>query len=206
MEADKILFIDTETGGLDPSVNSLLSMAFVVWRKFKIVAVKEILINDGILNVTEKALEINGIVLEEHKKVAVNPSEAIIMLDQFLDLHFHPDEKITLGGHNINFDVNFIKNFLSKNGYNFNRRFSHRYVDTATILYYLYLSNKIAQKAISSQEAFDFFGITVENRHTALSDAVATTKLFTILLKKIYKNVKLGGTSKPNLFEPDLIE
>lgn len=206
MDSDKILFIDTETGGLDPNVNSLLSIAFVVWKKFRIVASKEVLIDDGILNVTEKALEINGIILEEHKKVAISPSEAIKVLEEFLSLHFRPDEKITIGGHNVNFDVNFIKYFFNKNGYNFNKRFSHRYVDTATILYYLYLSNKISQKAISSQEAFDFFGIVVENRHTALSDAIATTKLFTILLKKIYKTAKLGGTSKPNLFESDIIE
>lgn len=207
MKSDKILFIDTETGGLDPIKNSLLSIAFIVWQEFKIVDTKEILINDGVLNVTEYALQINGINIEEHKKVAIKPPEAINELDHFLSIYFTPDEKITLGGHNINFDVNFLRQFLSENNYSFNKRFSHRYVDTATILYYLYLSGKIEQKALSSQEAFEFFGISLDNRHTALGDAIATAKLFSILLKKIYKNVKirtLDNRNLPNLFEQEL--
>lgn len=187
MRPDKILFIDTETGGLDPSEYSLLSLSVVVWQEFNIVGSKEILINDGILNVTSKALEINGINIEEHKKNALTPSDAIKELDNFLTHHFLIDEKITLGGHNINFDVNFLKQFLLSNKYNWFQRFSHRYVDTATILYYLYLSGKLKQKPISSQEAFDYFGISVEGRHTALGDAIATAKLFTTLIRLIYK-------------------
>lgn len=54
--------------------------------------------------------------------------------------------------------------------------------DTSSILYYLYLAGHIKQKAISSDEAFDYFGIKVEGRHTAIGDAIATAKLFTKLL------------------------
>src|SRR5260221_5314788 len=177
MRPDKILFVDTETGGLDPSKNSLLSVAFAVWQEFDIRATKEILINDGVLSVTSKAMEITGIDLNEHKSKANSVEDAIKDLNMFLSDHFEDGEKITLGGHNITFDVNFLKHFLTSNGYNWSKRFSHRYVDTATILYYLYLSGNLKQKAISSQEAFDLFGIQVTGRHTALGDVVATTKL-----------------------------
>ena len=85
------------------------------------------------------------------------------------------------------------------NGYNFPQRFSHRYVDTATILYYLYLSGKLKQKTISSQEAFDFFAIHVDKRHTALSDAIGTTKLFSTLLRVIYKGAKIKQAGNPDL-------
>ncbi|MEP7318648.1 MAG: 3'-5' exonuclease [Panacibacter sp.] len=204
MRPDKILFIDTETGGLDPSKNSLLSLALVVWQEFEIVGSKEILINDGLLNSTPQALKINGINLEEHKKNAFHPKEVLKEFDDFLNFHFLSNEKITLAGHNINFDVNFLKYFLLENNYSYFKRFSHRYVDTATILYYLYLSGKIKQKAISSQEAFDLFGISVEGRHTALGDAIATAKLFTILLRIISKNARVKATEQeqmPNLFD-----
>ncbi|SRR5260221_12110259 len=204
MKPDRILFIDTETGGLDPLKNSLLSVAFVVWQEFKIIGTKEIFINDGILNVTSESFEINKIDLKKHKKISFNPQDAIKELDNFLNQHFNKDEKITLGGHNINFDVNFLKHFLVSNSYNFSHRFSHRYVDTSTILYYLYLSGKLKQKAISSQEAFDLFGIQVNKRHSALADAIATTDLFTTLLRIIYKTVKIkqsGEKHSPSLFE-----
>jgi len=207
MKPDKILFVDTETGGLDSNKNSLLSMAFVVWQEFEIIGTKEILINDGVLDVTEVALKINGINIESHKKNAKPPLEAISDLEDFLAKYFRPDEKITLGGHNINFDVNFIRHFLNQNNYNFSKRFSHRYVDTATILYFLYLSGKLKQKALSSQEAFDIFGISVDNRHTALGDAIATAELFTKLLRTIFRDVKIKKSDiakMPSLFEQEL--
>ncbi len=47
MKADKILFIDTETGGLDPASHSLLSLALVVWKELEARASIEILINDA---------------------------------------------------------------------------------------------------------------------------------------------------------------
>lgn len=196
MRSDKIVFIDTETGGLNPAENSLLSLALVVWQEYRILDTREILINDGVLNVTESALKINGIDVTEHRVHALPPAQAIQELDLFLNLHFSPDEKITLGGHNINFDVNFLKHFLVSHNYNYSKRFSHRYVDTATILYYLYLTRKIKKKAISSQEAFDLFAIPVDARHTALGDAVATATLFTTLLKDVVKNAKVKQVDK----------
>ncbi|MEO6729828.1 MAG: 3'-5' exonuclease [Ferruginibacter sp.] len=204
MKPDKILFIDTETGGLDPFVNSLLSIAFVVWQNFNIIDTKEIFINDGILNVTSQALEINGIDIVNHSNISVTPEIAINQIESFLELHFEKDEKITLGGHNINFDVNFFKHFLSKNHYTYHKRFSHRIVDTATILYYLYLGGKIKQKTISSTEAFNIFGIVVNKRHSAIGDAIATAELFTILLRIISNNAKVKNSipiDLPKLFK-----
>ena len=202
MKADKILFIDTETGGIDPASHSLLSLALVVWKELEVRASIEILVNDGVLNVTEKALEINGINLGEHKKKAVSPVLALQQLDQFLDIHFSRDEKIILGGHNINFDVNFLNVFLTRNGYNFQQRFSHRFVDTSSILFYLYLTGKIKRKLTASQDAFDYFGIPVPGRHTALGDALATAQLFSKLVSILYRDPKSRASSQRDM--PDL--
>lgn len=202
MRPDKILFIDTETGGIDPANNSLLSLALVVWKESEIGASMEILIDDGVLNVTQKALEINGIDLEEHKKNAVSPALAIEKLNGFLKQHFQDDEKITLGGHNITFDVNFLNTFLTRNGFSFQQRFSHRFVDTATILFYLYLTGKLKSKITSSQDAFDYFGIPVEGRHTALGDVIATARLFSRLVSILYRDAKGKSVAQKNT--PDL--
>jgi len=190
MKADKILFIDTETGGIDPASHSLLSLGLVVWKELGVRASAEILVNDGVLNVTEKALEINRVNLNEHKKKALSPVLALQQFDQFLDIHFSRDEKIILGGHNINFDVNFLNTFLTRNGYNFQQRFSHRFVDTSSILFYLYLTGKIKRKLTASQDAFDYFGITVSGRHTALGDALATAQLFSRLINILHRDSK----------------
>jgi DNA polymerase III epsilon subunit-like protein len=197
MKADTILFIDTETGGIQPGKNSLLSLALVVWKESMIKASTEILINDGILDVTEKALEINGIDLEEHKKIAVTPAVAIKQFDDFIKANFPTDEKIVLGGHNITFDVNFLNAFLAANNYNYQQRFSHRFIDTASILFYLYLTGKLKDKITSSQQAFDYFHIVVDGRHTALGDAIATAQLFSHLVGLLENRSSKGKSPRP---------
>jgi DNA polymerase III subunit epsilon len=179
---DRLLFIDTETGGLDPDKHSLLSLAMVVWEDMEIIDSQEILINDGILSVTEEALSINRIDLEKHKQSAISSSQAMDKILLFIGKHFPQQEKITLVGHNVHFDADFLKRFFSANNKDFSEYFSHRIIDTSSILHYLYLAGRIKHRAISSDEAFDLFEIKVEGRHTAIGDAIATAKLFTRLL------------------------
>ena len=104
---DKILFIDTETGGLDPELYSLLSIGLVVWSDFDILDSTEILIYQEPINVNDQALEINQINLEEHKSKALNSNTAMKMLKSFISNNFNPINKITLAGHNLTFDVGF---------------------------------------------------------------------------------------------------
>ncbi|MFC2107137.1 exonuclease domain-containing protein [Bacteroidota bacterium] len=179
---DRLLFVDTETGGLDPDKYSLLSVAMVVWENMQIIDSQELFVNDGILSVTEEALSINKIDIEKHKQTAISPSLAIEKILEFTCKHFPQQSKITIAGHNVQFDVSFLKLMFSNNKQDFSKFFSHRIIDTSSILYYLYLAGHIKQKAISSDDAFDYFEIKVEGRHSALGDAIATAKLFTKLL------------------------
>lgn len=179
---DRLLFIDTETGGLNPDKHSLLSLALVVWEDMEIIDSQELLLNDGILSVTEEALSINRIDIEKHKQIAISPARAIEEMFLFINKYFPGKGKITLAGHNVHFDVSFLKIFFSQHNEDFSKYFSHRIIDTSSILYYLYLAGHLKHRAISSDEAFDYFDIQVEGRHTALGDARATAKLFTKLL------------------------
>lgn len=179
---DRLLFIDTETGGMDPGKHSLLSLAMVVWEGMEIIDSQEILINDGVLSVTKEALSINKIDMETHKQFAIPSSQAMDEILQFIGKNFPGENKITIAGHNVHFDVNFLRSFFSANNLDFNEFFSHRVIDTSSILHYLYLAGHIKHRAISSDEAFALFDIKVEGRHTAIGDAIATARLFTRLL------------------------
>ena len=178
----RVLFIDTETGGLDPDKHSLLSVAMVIWENMEIIDSLELMINDGKLSVTEEALAINKIDIENHKKTAISPSQAIEKILLFIGKHFSQQGGITIAGHNVQFDLGFLKILFSSNNKDFSKFFSHRIIDTSSILHYMYLAGHIEQRAISSDEAFELFDIKVEGRHTALGDAVATAKLFSELL------------------------
>jgi len=180
---ENIVFIDTETGGLDPRCHSLLSIGLVLWEDSTITRTKEILINDGKLNVTDAALAINKIDLNSHKIHAVDQKKAIQEILLFIEWTGNQKEKITLAGHNVGFDISFTRHLFESQDYNFEDYFSHRSIDTSSILHYLYFAGKIETKIVGSTEAFKHFEIEVRGRHTALGDAIATAELFTRMIK-----------------------
>lgn len=179
---EKILFIDTETGGLDPEYHSLLSIGLVQWEDSRITGTKEILVNDGKLNVTEAALAINKIDLNSHKVNAIAQDNAIQEILSFIERPVNQKEKITLAGHNVCFDIRFIRHLFESQNYNFEDYFSHRSIDTSSILHYLYYTGKMDRKIVGSSDAFKHFEIEVRGRHTALGDAIATAELFSRML------------------------
>lgn len=179
---DKVLFIDTETGGLDPLEHSLLSIGLVVWQEGEIIDQEEIFILDQIIKFTPQSLKINKMNFKEFINKAIEPSLAIKQIHKFCSRNFEDNIPITLGGHNVNFDIGFLKKLLEKD---YQKLFSHRSIDTSAILKYLYLSGKISKDCSGSDKAFSYFDIKVKNRHSALEDARATALLFNDLVKLI---------------------
>ena len=184
----KLLVIDTETGGIDPDRHSLLSIAAVVWDDGRVAGEIEILVGEGDLTVTARALEINRIDLVEHARRAVPPADALSQLLEFVVEHFRPElgigEQVVLVGHNVAFDAGFLRRLCRLAGAAFPAEFSHRMLDTASVLRFLSLAGFVPASAIASSEAFTYFDVHIpaEFRHTALGDARATAELLTRLL------------------------
>jgi DNA polymerase-3 subunit epsilon len=185
----KILIIDTETGGIDPLQHSILSLAGVVWADGLTGPHFEVLISEPIFSVTPKALEINHIDLVEHCQRALPPSQAMQTVQSFLTKNFGDQlssgEKITLAGHNVGFDIGFMRRLCRLAATDFETLFSHRTLDTAAILRFLSLAGILPDRSFGSTEAFQFFGINLPEkmRHTALGDARATCELLTKLIE-----------------------
>ena len=177
----KLLFVDTETGGINPQKHSLLSVGLVAWEDHEIVAEKEILLTNTVIQFTPEALGINNIDFKSHFRNAVSPVKAKEIIIDFCAENFPNDEKITIAGHNVNFDVGFLKKLL---GQNYNKIFSHRTLDTSSVLKFLFVSKLLDEDLSSSDKAFDFFGVNIEKRHSALGDAVGTARLFNKLINR----------------------
>lgn len=185
----KVLFLDTETGGLNPNDTSLLSIGLVAWNSGEIVDNKEILIKHNIFKLTPQAITTNKINMVDFLQHAVSPQIAADELVAFINNNFKDDMgKVVLGGHNTNFDINFLKKFLSSHKLKFESFFSHRFIDTASILKFLYYAGQLPEDISSSDGAFQYFKIEVEKRHSALGDAIATAKLFNELIKSVNLN------------------
>lgn len=185
---DRLLFVDTETGGIDVQKHSLLSIGCVVWdRKLGIVEKREYYVKQEKYVTTKEAEKINKFDEVEHHKKAIEGKEIIADMLDFVYKYFSKDMLIPLAGHNTQFDVGFIKKFLKDNGRSFNSIFSHRIIDTYSIVKFLEYAGMVDANISSSAQALTYFKINVDNRHTALADAEATVKLFESMLKTIEK-------------------
>ena len=177
-----ILVVDTETGGFDPSSDSLLSLGAVVWKAGEIRGALEILIAEPTIVASNEALAVNNLDIDQLRRVGISPRDAVKQLEAFVRAHF-PGERVTLGGHNTWFDADFMRRLYKMGGGEFRSRFSHRYIDTASIVAFLSLCGYLPEDVNNSDRAFQHFGIEPAPglRHTALGDATATAHLLTAL-------------------------
>jgi DNA polymerase III subunit epsilon len=182
----KLLVIDTETGGLDPLQHSILSLAAVVWEDKQIIDSMEIKIweGDDVVVTTPQALAINKIDLTELARTGLTPSAAVAQLMEFVGKHFSLNSynDAILVGHNVGFDVGFSKRLFRLAGVNWPKVFGHRTIDTSIVLQFLIIATGFPLKTPNSKEAFEFFGVTPKNAHTAIDDAMATAEMFTKII------------------------
>jgi DNA polymerase III epsilon subunit-like protein len=210
----KFLIIDTETGGENPNDHSILSLAAVVWQRGKVIEGKEWYICEQPEPVVKQtALDVNHIDYDWLLENGLHPIQAFAEFEAFLTRHFsgiHFNNAIRLMGHNLPFDIAFLKRLLHhaevyKRGFDwFQARFQKNYVDTVT-------------EVVSAIEAFqipfpsdefpnlklgtclNYFGVETKNAHEALADAIATGELYTKLLQRMnpsYPDVGLDNSAE----------
>ena len=166
---------DTETGGLTED-SSLLTAHFAVCDKdFNIIDELDIFTkpNDGQYNVSAQALEINGIDLINHDKVAKPYSESGQELRNFLWKYSNNGKiKLVPVGKNVGFDVIKIHNtILGKKTWSVFT--SYRLYDITGLVIYLKRVGKLPADAPDSLSGIaQFFGIEAQ-WHTAKGDNYA---------------------------------
>ena len=174
----KILFIDTETGGLDAKKHSLLTIALAVYKDGAILSESEYKVKHKEYIVTPKALEVNNINLIEHDKKASEGSFIVQQIIMYINRNFRRDEKVIIAGHNIEFDNGFLAKLFDDENEVWSKLVSHRKIDTCSLINYLMVTGKIDLKSASLEESIKYFKIETEARHTAEADVRATIKLF----------------------------
>jgi DNA polymerase-3 subunit epsilon len=185
----KMLVIDTETGGLDPTRHSILSVGLVVWHDGAVEVAEEIHIAEPEMVVEPEAMEINEIDTRWLARNGLPPARAVGRIEQVITTSFpiERDPKVPVAGHNVHFDVAFIRRLYSLAGLIQGPRFAHRLLDTASVLKFLALAGLITESATSSTHAFKHFAIEFApgERHSALADALATAELLTRTLELV---------------------
>lgn len=181
------LFVDTETGGLDPARHSLLSIGLVVGDPGQVRHSLEVFLKHDTYVVDGGSMKVNRIDLARHHASAMDAPTARAVLEVFLQQYFPcRNEPITLVGHNVAFDRAFLQRWWEAQGLPFEPRFSHRLVDTHSIAAGLRDAGRLDLEDLSSSALFAHFGIAIpeEQRHTALGDALGTFELYWKLVER----------------------
>ncbi len=189
MKNKKYLVIDTETGGLNAEKNSILSIAGVLWEPGKTVEpVFDLYVKEYFINVEEAALKVNKIDMNKIH-TADEPYVVVKKIQNALNERLGSDRKaIQLVGHNVAFDIAFVKRLYRHAGLesSYKDDFRDRAMDSCSILEFLMLSGKVDGYRASGDALFKAAGVEIEekDRHTALGDAVATAYALESLIKK----------------------
>lgn len=186
-----LVIIDVETTGIDPRNDEVTSLAMVPLDL-------SIPTFEAFVRTPDTLRKLNGTAESyfdrfraDWSRQALPPLDVWEAVENYVSKHF--SDSITLVGHNVGFDIAFLRNLASMAGAQLPASISHRGIDTHTLLYLLHLTGEIGKEALSSSGAFQAFGVECPSRarHTSLGDAKATRLLFLALLERFEERLAL---------------
>ena len=189
---NNLFVVDVETTGPDPFVHEPLMIAIVPAESAGDSFVAYIKTKNP--KWSEWALENFRGFEGEWKKHAQDPKKVVAALEAYLKKMTN-NGKATMVGHNVGFDMAFLRKLAHLAGQGSIAGVSHRALDTHTLLFLAFNKGGIPETALTSDGAFNQFGVTVPagQRHTALQDAIATKELFGKLLNMLSLDMSQVG-------------
>lgn len=177
------LWIDTETGGLNPKHHDLLTLAIVIEDKGRIIHTAEWGIKREEYRTTEGAMKVNKINLNDlHHDPAIVCKELSLAIK-----HFFKKDKPVIHGQNTKFDLGFIQEFLTEYGVEgesqfkdiFNQKYIFDLYPVATML----IEAKLLPKGCDNLGAYiKHFNLPAAERHTATEDAIMSAHAYNKIL------------------------
>ena len=190
---NKIIFIDTETGGVNAEKSALIQLSGIIevdgTEKEKFNFYIKPFENS---EVNEKALEVQGRTLEE-LETEKYIDESIIykkfleILDKYID-KYDKNDKFIVAGYNVKFDIDILKAFFERN----NNKFLFSYFNSSMLdpLYSVRLLQVAGMLPVLENNKLEtwckYFNIELK-AHDSLQDITATKKLIEKLVELIKK-------------------
>lgn len=175
----RYIAFDTETTGV-LSESNLLSVCFMILdSNLEVVDVLNLSIKHKVYVVSLKALEVNGIDLLEHDKKSMTLYEARKELLVFLNIN-KGDKKYIPIGHNISFDIGFIKSSGLVKDIEYSELFDCNVIDTIVLCQNMKLRGRIGiDESLKLSNMCKYFGLKFEeaNLHNAEYDIKMTVEL-----------------------------
>ena len=181
MNAEVIMYIDVETTGLVANKNDIIDLAILVEVKGEIVHREKMSCRPwNPEHVHPKALEVNGRTMEQIMSFP-HPEETLNRFKEILNTYKKDGEKFIFAGYNCQFDARFVDAWMKKAGdTSFEYYFDYHVYDCYSLFkaFATQRGIEIANKKLIT--VAEFFDIELE-AHEAMSDIVATHKIFKLL-------------------------
>lgn len=176
----KLFWFDVESTGLDPKINDIIQLAYIIEIDNKIEVEGEFKVQPFDYTTIEKsALEVNNTTIEQLKtytKPLVIHQKIISLLDSFID-KYNREDKFIPAGYNVKFDMGMLENFFEKANHKFFGSYFFRHsLDPMHFLSFLEYKGLIELENFKLGTVCKHFGIDLES-HDALSDIKATREL-----------------------------
>lgn len=194
----KFVVIDTETGGIDPRHESLISVAAVLVDDLNIVAKREWFVLEDPLVIRQGAWNTNRIDLADYFSKAVPPVQVVSEFESFVSEWRTEKGRAVPAGHNVEFDVRFLGRlgWLANDQRFADRLFTYHRLDSHSLMRALHVAGLVTELPTSLKHCCDYFGINIEGAHSALPDAIATAELIAqavSLMRRDREEVDVGG-------------
>ena len=190
---NKIIFIDTETGGVNAEKSALIQLSGII----EVNGVEKEKFNFYIKpfknsEINEKALDVQGRTLEE-LRTDKYIDESIIykkfleILDKYID-KYDKNDKFIVAGYNVKFDIDILKALFERN----NNKFLFSYFNSSMLdpLYSVRLLQVAGMLPVLENNKLEtwckYFNIELK-AHDSLQDITATKKLIEKLIELIKK-------------------
>ncbi len=176
-----MIFLDTETGGHDPALHSLLTIGLVTLEGGEVTRPLHLRLRHEAYHVQAEAMAVNGIdLLAHHAQAQDAPEVAQAIRDYAAEVG-----RVMLGGHNFGFDLAFLRPLLPDLG----RVFRRGYADTKLAAQFL-IHAGVLPKSVGTplDQLAKHFGIEYA-AHDALEDARTTAQVYVKLMGLVGRNV-----------------
>ena len=191
---NKIIFIDTETGGVNAEKSALIQLSGIIevdgTEKEKFNFYIKPFENS---EVNEKALEVQGRTLEElgtekYIDESIIYKKFLEILDKYID-KYDRNDKFIVAGYNVKFDIDILKALFERN----NNKFLFSYFNSSMLdpLYSVRLLQVAGILPVLENNKLEtwckYFNIELK-AHDSLQDITATKKLIEKLVELIKNN------------------
>ena len=175
INAQPIVFLDTETGGTDPATSPLLTVGLITLTGDELSRPLHLKVKHDSYTVRAEAMAVNGIDLVAHHREAQPPAEVAQAIREYAA----EVGRVILGGHNFSFDLGFMRRLMPDLYSVFRRGF----VDTKLSAQFLIHAGLLPRSVGTPLDQLTkHFGIEY-GAHDALEDAQATAKVYVKLME-----------------------